>query len=132
MYMTTKKQHIIAMLATLMMVVVVRELSVLLCRQIGFETAGNIVGLIIMFILLVIWRQQRGWKNGLPFWLTHSSNIWLKDSGFAFLPISAGAGLLLFSLGDDFWQILSVIVISTFLPLWAFAHLAERWLNTDD
>lgn len=123
----------VALLVTLFMVVVVRELCVILCRAMGIESASNIVGMVVMLVLLLLWRVKRGWHQGLPTWLTDSSNRWLKDSGFAFLPVSAGAGLLLFGLGNEFWQVLIISVVSTLLPLWGFAYLANRWLaNTSD
>lgn len=125
---TYEKHPVLALGASLLLVVVVRELCVILCRAFNIETASNIVGMVVMLILLLIWRAKRGWHNGLPSWLTDSSNRWLKDSGFAFLPVSAGAGLLLFGLGDEFWQVMAILAISTLLPLWAFAHLANRWL----
>lgn len=123
----------IALLLTLLLVVVVRESCVILCRAIGIESASNIVGMVVMLILLLLWRVKRGWHHGLPSWLTDSSNRWLKDSGFAFLPVSAGAGLLLFGLGNEFWQVLMISIVSTLLPLWGFAYLANRWLaNTSE
>ena len=55
----------------------------------------------------------------------------LVDSGFAFLPVSAGAGLLLFALGDELWGVMITMLISTLIPLWGLAILANRWLNQD-
>jgi hypothetical protein len=54
----------------------------------------------------------------------------LVDSGFAFLPVSAGAGILLFELGDEFWGVMLTMVISTLIPLWGLAILANRWLSS--
>ncbi len=125
----TLKQQIIGMVATLVFVIIVRETCVIIFQPLGLGSASNLIGMIVMLVILLTWRFRRGWHNGLPLWLTNSSNIWLKDSGFAFLPISAGAGLLLFGLGEELWRILAILAISTCLPLWAFAHLAERWLN---
>ena len=121
----TIKQRFFPMLVTLLMVIVVRESCMVFSRAIGFESAGNIIGMVVMFILLMIWR----FSKGLPTWLTDSTNIWLKDSGFAFLPITAGAGLLLFNLGDELLSMVAIMAISTLFPLWAIGHLAERWLN---
>lgn len=119
----------LALTLTLIMVVVVRESAVIICGAIGIEKAANIVGLIAMFLILVAWRMI----NGLPKWLTRASNILLVDSGFAFLPVSAGAGILLFELGDELWGVMLTMVISTLIPLWGLALLANRWLNqTDD
>lgn len=115
----------LAISLTLLMVILVREGSVLLCRQFNIESAANIVGMIIMFCLLMLWRLS----FGLPSWLTQASNTLLVDSGFAFLPVSAGAGLLLFALGDEFWGTVLTILISTLIPLWGLALLTDRWLK---
>lgn len=116
------------LILTLIMVVVVRELAVVVCQWAGIEKAANIVGLLTMFVILIIWRVIKG----LPHWLTQASNTLLVDSGFAFLPVSAGAGLLLFGLGDEFWGVMLTMIISTLIPLWGLAILANRSLNNSD
>jgi putative effector of murein hydrolase LrgA (UPF0299 family) len=111
---------------TLAMVIIVRELALIVCQWVGIEKAANIVGLVVMFLILVVWR----WLKGLPKWITRASNMLLVESGFAFLPVSAGAGILLFALGDEFWGVMLTMLISTLIPLWALALLANRWLNS--
>lgn len=115
----------LAVILTLAMVIFVRESAVIVCQWAGIEKAANIVGLVAMFFILMTWRLLKG----LPGWLTHASNTLLVDSGFAFLPVSAGAGLLLFALGDELWGVMLTILISTLIPLWGLAILANRWLN---
>ncbi len=117
----------IALVLTLIMVVVVRETALIVCEWAGVEKAANVVGLVVMFFILLIWRLLKG----LPGWLTQASNTLLVDSGFAFLPLSAGAGLLLFALGDELWGVMLTILISTLIPLWGLGILANRWLNHD-
>ncbi len=122
----TKLPLWLALLLTLAMVVIVRESALLLCQWAGIEKAANIVGLVAMFVILVVWRLLKG----LPEWITRASNLLLVDSGFAFLPVSAGAGILLFELGDEFWGVMLTMVISTLIPLWGLAILANRWLGS--
>lgn len=122
----TKLPLWLALLLTLAMVVIVRESALLLCQWAGIEKAANIVGLVAMFVILVVWRLLKG----LPEWITRASNLLLVDSGFAFLPVSAGAGILLFELGDEFWGVMLTMVISTLIPLWGLAILANRWLSS--
>ena len=117
-----------ALILTLILVVVVRESAVIICQWAGIEKAANIVGLLTMFVILMVWRLVKG----LPSWLTQASNTLLVDSGFAFLPVSAGAGLLLFALGDEFWGVMLTMIISTLIPLWGLAILANRSLNNSD
>ena len=114
-----------SVILTLVMVIFVRESAVIICQWAGIEKAANIVGLVAMFLILMVWRLLKG----LPSWLTQASNTLLVDSGFAFLPVSAGAGLLLFALGDDFWGVMLTILISTLIPLWGLAILANHWLS---
>ncbi|WP_201578965.1 CidA/LrgA family protein [Psychrobacter sp. Pi2-52] len=115
----------LALILTLTMVIVVRETAVVLCQMAGIEKAANIVGLVAMFVILMAWRLLKG----LPSWLTQASNTLLVDSGFAFLPVSAGAGLLLFALGDELLGVMITMIVSTLIPLWGLALLANRWLN---
>ncbi len=114
-----------ALILTLALVILVRETALIICQWAGIEKAANIVGLVAMFLILVVWRLVRG----LPKWITSASNVLLVDSGFAFLPVSAGAGILLFELGDEFWGIMLTMIISTLIPLWALGLLANRWLK---
>ncbi len=118
----------LGMLATIAIVVGVRELALIICTQLGMPAAANIVGLICLFIMLIIVRIT----IGLPEWLKSSAARLLVDSGFAFLPVSAGAGILLFGLGADMLPVSAVIVISTVLPLWGLALLTARWLDHAD
>lgn len=117
----------LAIILTLVMVIIVRETAVIVCQWAGIEKAANVVGLVAMFCILITWRLLKG----LPSWLTQASNLLLVDSGFAFLPVSAGAGLLLFALGDELWGVMLTIMISTLIPLWGLAILANNWLNND-
>ncbi|WP_372844456.1 CidA/LrgA family protein [Psychrobacter sp.] len=117
-----------AILFTLIIVITVRESAVFVCQLAGIEKAANIVGLLTMFFILMIWR----FLKGIPGWLTQASNTLLVDSGFAFLPVSAGAGLLLFALGDELWGFMLTILISTLIPIWGFAVLSNRWLNRNN
>lgn len=118
----------LAVLLTLIMVITVRESAVIICRSVGIEQAANVVAMVVMFLILVVWRITKG----LPDWLTKASNVLLVDSGFAFLPVSAGAGILLFALGDELWGVMLTMAISTLIPLWGLALLANRWLNNED
>lgn len=117
-----------ALLLTLTIVITVRESAVIICQWAGIEKAANIVGLLTMFFILIIWR----FIKGIPSWLTQASNTLLVDSGFAFLPVSAGAGLLLFALGDELWGFMLTILISTLIPIWGFALLSNRWLKRNN
>jgi len=117
----------LAIILTLAMVVLVRESAVVICQWAGIEKAANIVGLVAMFCILMAWRLLKG----LPTWLTQASNTLLVDSGFAFLPVSAGAGLLLFALGDELWGVMATMIISVLIPLWGLAILSNRWLNNN-
>lgn len=127
-YLTKSPTFWLGMLATIVIVIGVRELALVVCTALGMPSATNIVGLVSLFVVLIGVRLMRG---GLPHWLSSSASVLLVDSGFAFLPVSAGAGILMFGLGGDFMAVSAVIVISTVIPLWAFAKLSEKWLKDD-
>ena len=114
-----------AILLTLAVVVVIRESALVLCQALGFPSAANIVGMITLFVLLMVCR----FTVGIPEWISNASNTLLVDSGFAFLPVSAGAGLLIFRLGDELWGVVLTIVVSTLIPLWGLAKLSNLWLK---
>ncbi|ADG60947.1 hypothetical protein [Moraxella catarrhalis] len=122
------KRFWLAMIATAAIVVGFRELVLVVCTWLGIPTAANIVGLVSLFIVLVGVRMS----VGLPAWLSSSASTLLVDSGFAFLPVSAGAGILLFGLGEDLLSVSATIIISTLIPLWAFAKLSALWLGSSD
>ena len=115
----------VAILLTLAVVVVIRESALVLCQALGFPSAANIVGMITLFVLLMVCR----FTVGIPEWISNASNTLLVDSGFAFLPVSAGAGLLIFGLGDELWGVVLTIVVSTLIPLWGLAKLLNLWLK---
>lgn len=116
----------LGMLATIAIVVGVRELALVVCTTLGMPTATNIVGLVSLFVVLMGVRMAKG---GLPHWLSSSASVLLVDSGFAFLPVSAGAGILLFGLGDEMVGVCVIILVSVIVPLWAFAKLSQNWLK---
>lgn len=117
------------MVATVAVVIGVRELALYICTLFGMPTAANIVGLVGLFLVLVGIRTVKG---SLPNWLSYSASVLLVDSGFAFLPVSAGAGILLFGLGKDMAFVSITIIISVVVPLWAFAKLSQKWLASDN
>ena len=115
----------VAIVLTLAVVVVIREGALVLCQALDFPSAANIVGMITLFVLLMVCR----FTVGIPEWISNASNTLLVDSGFAFLPVSAGAGLLIFRLGDELWGVVLTIVVSTLIPLWGLAKLSNLWLK---
>lgn len=128
-YLTKSPTFWLGMLATVIIVIGVRELALVVCTAFGMPTATNIAGLVSLFVVLMGVRLIKG---GLPNWLSSSSSVLLVDSGFAFLPVSAGAGILLFGLGSDLLAVSAVIVLSTVIPLWTFAKLSQKWLKNND
>lgn len=110
---------------TFFVIVMVREVSVVMASFVGMPSMGNILGMLLLFVALIIWRVS----HTLPTWLTLASNKILTESAYAYLPVSAGAGILLFQLGDEFVRIMIVMLVSTILPLWAFAKLSAHWLK---
>lgn len=112
-------------LVVTLIIVVIREVSVWLMAQIGYENLGNFLGLFILFVLAVIYRVTRG---TIPTRLVAANSKILKEGIFAFLPICAGIATLLTGLGHDAVKILLIMLISTLILLRLYAYLASKWL----
>ncbi len=113
------------LLGVALLVVSVRELAVWLASRWGHANLGNLLGLFTLLAGLLLWKHWRG----LPAPLIEGSNRLMKDSALAFLPIAAGAAVLMGQLGAELWKIATVMLVSTLLPLWVYARLARRWLS---
>lgn len=113
-----------ALIFTLILIIIVRESAVWLTAQFGHPELGNLAGLGILLILLLVWRNFKP----LPLRLIDANARIMKESAFAFLPISAGAVFMLFSMGKTIPAFLLVMVISTLIPLWVYAKISKRWL----
>lgn len=119
------KHSWLAIIVTCVVIVIIREISVFIAIKLGMPSMGNIIGMVGLFLGLLVWRVT----HELPAWLTEASNKILTESAYAYLPVSAGAGILLFKLGDEFTRIMLVLLVSTLVPLWAFAKLGAYWLK---
>ncbi|TCB78564.1 hypothetical protein [Acinetobacter sp. ANC 4173] len=113
-----------AWMGTLTLIVGFREFSVWIMRQFNHPELGNLIGLISLLILLLIWRKFRK----VPARLVDTNNKIMKESAFAFLPISAGSLLMLVHMGSEIPLFVVVLVVSTLIPLWIYAKMAKHWL----
>lgn len=108
----------------IVIVVSVRELSLIFMNYFGYPELSNLVGLFLLLISLVIYRKFKG----IPSSLITANQLIMKESVFAFLPVCVGSLIMLFHLEDSLYLFLSILVISTLLPLLLFAFVAERVL----
>ncbi len=113
-----------ALFFTLLLIVIVREFAVWLMQQFGHPELGNLIGLALLLLGLVVWRNFAA----IPHRLIDINARIMKESAFAFLPISGGAVLMLIAMGKEIPLFLFVMVFSTLVPLWVYAKLAKRWL----
>lgn len=113
-----------ALFFTILLIVIVREIAVWLMGLVGHPELGNLIGLAILLFILVLWRTFRP----LPHRMIDANARIMKESAFAFLPISAGAVLMLVAMGKEIPLFLFVMIVSTLIPLWVYAKLAKRWL----
>ncbi|MPW45362.1 hypothetical protein [Acinetobacter guerrae] len=114
----------LAWLATIALIIVFREGSVLIMGVFNHPELGNLTGLISLLIVLFIWRKFKKVPNRL----VDTNNKIMKESGFAFLPICAGSLMMLVHMGKEIPLFLLVLVISTLIPLWIYAKMAKHWL----
>lgn len=115
-----------ALLATLSLIVLVRESCVWLMGLFAHPELGNLVGLLLLLAILVLWRKIKP----LPIRMLDANTHIMKESAFAFLPISAGAIIMLAHLGKELPWFLFILVFSTLLPLWLYAQMAKRWMSS--
>ena len=113
-----------AWIATLGLIIVFREAAVWLMTTLNHPELGNLVGLVSLLIVLFIWRRL----GQLPTRLIETNTKIMKESAFAFLPISAGALIMLVHLGEKIPVFMLVLCASTLIPLWVYAKMAKRWL----
>ena len=113
-----------AWVGTIALIILFREASVWLMGQFNHPELGNLVGLISLLIVLSLWRKF----NKISVRLVDTNNKIMKESAFAFLPISAGSLLMLKHLGEEMPIFLVVLFISTLIPLWVYAKMSKKWL----
>ncbi len=113
-----------AWVGTIALIIIFREASVWLMGQFNHPELGNLVGLISLLIVLSLWRKF----NKISVRLVDTNNKIMKESAFAFLPISAGSLLMLKHLGEEMPMFLVVLFISTLIPLWVYAKMSKKWL----
>lgn len=111
-------------IGVLCLIIGFREASVWLMTQFNRPELGNLVGLLSLLIVLFTWRKI---KN-LPQRLVDVNNKIMKESAFAFLPISAGSLMMMVHMGKEIPVFLAVLTFSTLVPLWIYAKMAKRWL----
>lgn len=119
-----KKIDWLAWIGTLSLIICFREGAVWVMTQFQHPELGNLVGLIGLLLCLLIWRNV----HKLPMRLVDTNNKIMKESAFAFLPISAGSLIMLVHMGKEIPIFLAVMFISTLIPLWVYAKIAKRWL----
>lgn len=114
----------VAWIATIALIVIFREGAVWAMTALNHPELGNLAGLIGLLIALFTWRGL----GQIPLRLIDTNNKIMKESAFAFLPISAGALIMLVQLGDKIPVFMLVLCLSTLIPLWVYAKMAKRWL----
>jgi len=113
-----------AWIGTLFLIIVFRETAVWIMTQLEHPELGNLVGLISLLIVLFSWRR---WSK-IPARLVDTNNKIMKESAFAFLPVSAGSLMMLVHMGHKIPAFLLILFVSTLIPLWVYAKMAKRWL----
>lgn len=113
-----------AWIGTISLIILFREGAVWLMSQFNHPELGNLVGLLSLLAVLLLWRKFKT----IPSRLVDTNNKIMKESAFAFLPISAGSLLMLMHMGKEIPLFLTVLVVSTLIPLWIYAKMAKKWL----
>ena len=114
-----------ALSLTLLLVVVFLETAVALMRLLCHPELGNLVALFTLLAFLLIYRR---WRVLSPRLIDANTRI-MKESAIAFLPIAAGAGVMMAGLGQELGWFIVVMTVSTLVPLWGYAWLSKVWLS---
>ncbi|MBV7309443.1 hypothetical protein KVY11_12240 [Acinetobacter sp. CWB-G5] len=113
-----------AWIGTVALIIIFREAAVWITGRFGHPELGNLIGLISLLIVLLGWRKF----HKIPARLVDTNNKIMKESAFAFLPISAGSLLMMTHLGNEIPMFLVVLFVSTLIPLWVYAKMSKKWL----
>lgn len=113
-----------AWISTLLLIILFRESAVWIMTQLNYPELGNLIGLLSLLIVLLIWRKMAP----IPVRIVDATNRLMKESAFAFLPISAGSLIMLLHMGEKIPVFLMILCLSTLIPLWLYAKIAKRWL----
>lgn len=119
-----KQIDYVAWIATIALIVIFREASVWVATQFNHPELGNLLGLVALLITLSLIRIV--WD--IPARLIDCTNKLMRESGFAFVPISVGSCFALFYMGNEIVKFMVVLVVSTLIPLWIYAKIAKKWL----
>lgn len=113
-----------ALAATFALIVVVRESCVWLTGLFNHPELGNLLGLLLLLGALLLWRRFKA----IPMRLIDANAHIMKESAFAFLPVCGGSVILLLHLGSELPGLLFILVFTTLLAMWVYAHIAKRWI----
>ena len=94
-----------AWIGTVALIIIFREAAVWITGRFGHPELGNLIGLISLLIVLLGWRKF----HKIPARLVDTNNKIMKESAFAFLPISAGSLLMMTHLGSEIPMFLVVL-----------------------
>ena len=113
-----------AWIGTVALIIIFREAAVWITGRFGHPELGNLIGLISLLIVLLGWRKF----HKIPARLVDTNNKIMKESAFAFLPVCGGSVILLLHLGNELPGLLFILVFTTLLAMWVYAHIAKRWI----
>lgn len=113
-----------ALLATMVLIVNVREIAVWVMSLLGYPKLGNLIGLASLLVILI---GVRYFASISPR-LVEANNRIMKDGLFAFLPTSGGSLFILMVMGAEIPMFLVVLLVSTLIPMWVYAKMAKKWL----
>lgn len=113
-----------ALLATMVLIVSVREIAVWVMSLLGYPKLGNLIGLASLLAILI---GVRYFASISPR-LVEANNRIMKDGLFAFLPTSGGSLFILMVMGAEIPMFLVVLLVSTLIPMWVYAKMAKKWL----
>lgn len=109
-------------LLQLLILITVNEVGVLLVNWLSLPIPGNVLGMVILFLLL--------WSGIIPLkWVENAASFLVKHLAFFFIPISVG----MMTLGSLFLEsglaILFILLISTFIGLFISGSFSQMLIH---
>lgn len=94
----------------------------LLARSLGLPVPGNVLGMLLLFIFLLL-------RRGVPKVLDDFVPKLLSPMVLYFMPSAVGVITLGPLLAREGLGIAAVMILSTLVPLWLLAFVLDRWLQ---
>ncbi|MBB6445194.1 CidA/LrgA family protein [Bacillus benzoevorans] len=112
----------ILIMLQLFVLMIVNQVGMFLVHWIGVPIPGNVLGMVILFLLL--------WSGIIPLkWVEGASTVLVKHLAFFFIPISVGIMTLGALFMESGLRIMFILLVSTFIGLFFSGNLSQMLIH---